>query len=102
MIMSLMICNQQHEYGRYLLFLMMSTESLISYKPPFSCVLVSVSVFDAWMSCSTSGRLVTTPVPRGRKSRPTRLSSTELLPELCSKHKQLNQTDRSETSNYMS
>ena len=29
------------------------------------------------------GRRVTMPEPRGRKSLPTRLSSTELLPELC-------------------
>ena len=34
-------------------------------------------------SCSTSGRRVTMPVPRGRKSLPTTASSTELLPELC-------------------
>lgn len=34
-------------------------------------------------SCRTSGRLVTMPVPRGRKSVPTTASSTEDLPELC-------------------
>ena len=32
---------------------------------------------------SISGRRVTMPVPRGRKSRPTRFSRTELLPVLC-------------------
>lgn len=34
-------------------------------------------------SCRTSGRRVTIPVPRGRKSRPTTFSSTLLFPELC-------------------
>jgi hypothetical protein len=37
----------------------------------------------SFTSCSTRGRRVTMPVPRGRKSRPTTASSTELLPELC-------------------
>lgn len=35
------------------------------------------------ISCNTRGRRVTIPDPRGRRSRPTRLSSTELFPELC-------------------
>mmetsp|Transcript_109038 Transcript_109038/g.170488 ORF Transcript_109038/g.170488 Transcript_109038/m.170488 type:complete len:209 (+) Transcript_109038:1727-2353(+) len=34
-------------------------------------------------SCSTNGRRVTMPEPRGRKSRPTKLSSTEVLPTDC-------------------
>jgi hypothetical protein len=34
-------------------------------------------------SCNTSGRRVTIPVPRGRKSRPTTASSTDDFPELC-------------------
>ena len=34
-------------------------------------------------SCSTSGRRVTMPVPLGRKSRPTMLSRTLLLPDDC-------------------
>lgn len=36
-----------------------------------------------FISCNTRGRLVTIPDPRGRKSRPTRPSSTELFPQLC-------------------
>ena len=35
------------------------------------------------ISCNTRGRLVTIPDPRGKKSRPTRLSNTELFPLLC-------------------
>jgi len=35
------------------------------------------------MSCKISGRRVTMPVPLGRKLLPTRLSRTELFPELC-------------------
>ena len=34
------------------------------------------------MSCRTRGLLVTIPVPRGRMLLPTKLSITELLPEL--------------------
>lgn len=39
------------------------------------------------MSCKIKGRLVTMPAPLGRKSQPTRFSSTELLPELCNNFK---------------
>lgn len=35
------------------------------------------------VSCITSGTRVTMPVPRGRKSLPTRFSRTELLPDDC-------------------
>mmetsp|Transcript_10194 Transcript_10194/g.25273 ORF Transcript_10194/g.25273 Transcript_10194/m.25273 type:complete len:215 (+) Transcript_10194:1375-2019(+) len=42
----------------------------------------SASASATCTSCSSSGRLVTIPEPRGRKSRPTRLSSTEDLPQL--------------------
>ena len=34
-----------------------------------------------WTSCRMSGRRVTIPVPRGRKSRPTTASRTEDLPD---------------------
>ena len=56
---------------------------LQNVKPPFSRVLISVSSFVTCISCRMRGLLVTMPVPRGRKSRPTRLSSTELFPALC-------------------
>ena len=35
------------------------------------------------MSCKMSGLLVTMPLPRGRKSRPTMFSRTEDLPDDC-------------------
>lgn len=43
-------------------------------------------------SCSTSGRRVTMPVPRGRKSRPTTASRTELFPELDARKKRGDKT----------
>eukprot|EP00955_Chlamydomonas_euryale_P054596 355892-Chlamydomonas_euryale.AAC.4 len=46
---------------------------------PYSSALGSSS----FTSCNTSGRRVTMPVPRGRKSRPTTASSTEDFPEDC-------------------
>jgi len=46
---------------------------------PYSCALAS----SKWTRFNTSGRLVTMPVPRGRKSLPTTASSTEDFPELC-------------------
>lgn len=49
---------------------------------PSDSVRLSTSSFCTCMSCKTSGRLVTMPVPRGRKSLPTILSNTELFPEL--------------------
>lgn len=48
--------------------------------PPSSFFLASPG--STWTSWRMSGRLVTTPVPRGSRSLPTRLSSTELLPLL--------------------
>lgn len=44
------------------------------------CSLLSLGLYT---SCRIRGRRVTMPGPRGRKERPTRLSITELLPELC-------------------
>lgn len=44
-----------------------------------------------WTSWRMRGRLVTIPVPRGSRSLPTRLSSTELLPLLW-RHKQQTET----------
>ena len=55
------------------------------YIPPPSVVLVSWSSTGQYTNCRTSGLRVTTPVPRGKKSRPTRASNTELFPELCRK-----------------
>lgn len=55
--------------------------------PPDSCFRFSISVLLICMSCKTRGLRVTMPEPLGRKSRPTRLSNTELLPELWKKKK---------------
>lgn len=49
---------------------------------PLSCVRLSSSG-GTFTSCNTRGRRVTIPEPRGRKSRPTKLSNTELFPLLC-------------------
>lgn len=54
------------------------------YLPPSSFFLASPG--STWTSWRMRGRRVTIPVPRGRRSLPTRLSSTELLPLLC-RHK---------------
>lgn len=51
------------------------------YPPPSSFFLASPG--STWTSWRMRGRLVTTPVPLGSKSLPTRLSSTELFPLLC-------------------
>lgn len=48
---------------------------------PLSCLRLSSSG-GTFTSCNTRGRRVTTPEPRGRKSRPTKLSNTELFPLL--------------------
>lgn len=53
------------------------------YILPFSAERFVRSSKGLCISCKTSGRRVTMPVPRGKKERPTKLSSTELLPELC-------------------
>jgi hypothetical protein len=53
------------------------------YSLPSSAVLCSLSSLGQYTNCRISGRRVTMPVPLGRKERPTKLSMTELFPELC-------------------
>lgn len=67
-------------------FCICSTDTSTDEQPlPFSCFLLS-SRGGTCTSCNTRGRRVTMPDPRGKKSRPTRLSSTELFPLLCGAH----------------
>lgn len=49
---------------------------------PFSSLVFLRSSGSTWTSWRMRGRRVTTPVPRGRRSLPTRASSTELFPLL--------------------
>ena len=49
---------------------------------PFSAERCSVPSFSMYTNCNTSGLLVTMPVPRGKNDFPTKLSNTELFPEL--------------------
>ena len=61
---------------------------ILFYKPCSSpldkplVVLLSLSCFGVYINWRINGLRVTIPVPRGKKSRPTRFSSTELFPEL--------------------
>jgi len=57
-------------------------KALKEHTPPPSCCRISLSSLGMLTNCSSRGRRVTIPEPRGRKSRPTRFSRTELLPEL--------------------
>jgi len=68
-------------YGAYVKYLHI-TEYRRKPRPPHSCCRISLSSLGMLTSCSNRGLRVTIPDPRGKKSRPTRFSRTELLPEL--------------------
>lgn len=73
LLVSSMILWQTYEKSKYLFPLSTSNTAY-----DFSFFLAS-----RWTSLSSSGLLVTTPDPLGKKSKPTIFSSNELLPEDC-------------------
>ena len=80
--------NEIRSYWLVVIFCCTSTlvnikEMEFLYSLPSCWTRSSLSSFLTCRSCRIVGRLVTMPVPLGRKSRPTKLSITELLPELC-------------------
>lgn len=65
------------------------SEQTVTETLPFSSLVFRRSSGSMCTSCRISGRRVTTPVPRGRMSLPTRLSKTELFPLLCRQYRQV-------------
>lgn len=65
-----------------LFFVCKNTPHSSNSRVPSRALLCSLSSLGQYTSCKINGLLVTIPVPLGKNDRPTRLSMTELFPEL--------------------
>lgn len=80
--LSTMLVSFPHNLSVKLMILSLTSANLVNFLPGISSGNTPYGVIPSsmWLRRNSSGRLVTTPEPRGKKSRPTIDSKTEDLP----------------------